>query len=97
MIFVHIIQIPIKLSYVLKRWSNVHHIFMEKMENIPHIHKFRNIQLIEHELNFLMSLVWAQQLPYFFFKKKLKKAAEKEDIHMKCCSTKYAHMIFAES
>ena len=68
MIFVFIIQIAIKLSYVIQCWSNVHHIFMEKMENIHHIQKFRNIQLIEHEFNFLMSLVWAQELPDFLKK-----------------------------
>ena len=45
MIFVHIINITIKLSYVLKRWSKVHQIFMEKIENAPKIYKFRNIQL----------------------------------------------------
>ena len=62
-IFVHIIKIAIKLDYVLMRWSNVHHIFLKKVENVPNINKFWNIQLIEHELSFLLSLIWAQQLP----------------------------------
>ena len=59
-IFVKIIKIAIKLEYVLKRWSNVHHNFLEKVENVPKINEFWNIQLIEHELNILLSLIWAQ-------------------------------------
>ena len=77
MIFIHIINISIELSYVLKRWSNVHQIFMEKVENIPWIHKFRNIQLIEHDLNFFLSLIWANKLPKFFEKHNLLQKTQK--------------------
>ena len=58
-IFVHIITIAIKLDYVLMRWSNVHHIFLKKVENVPKINKFWNIILTEYELNFFLSLIWA--------------------------------------
>ena len=50
---------------------------MKKIENIPKIHKFRNIQLIKHDLNFLLSLVCAQKLPNFFEKNKLLQEAQK--------------------
>ena len=70
------------------------------MENIPKIHKFRNIQLIKHDFNFLLSLIWAQKLPNFFkntnYYKKQKKGAENDEVLMKCFSIKYNHMTFVE-
>ena len=76
-IFVHIITISIKLEHVLMRCSNVHQTLLEKVENVPKINKFWNILWIEHELNFLLSLIWAQQLPKFFEKEKLLHESQK--------------------
>ena len=74
---------------------------MEEVENNPQIHKFWNIPLIEHELNFLLSLIWAQRLPHFLKKEKyymnLKKVAESEDMQTKCCTIRYFYMICVKS
>ena len=59
------------MNYVLNRWKVVHQLFLEKDMNSPKIHRFRNIHLIEADLNFVMKIIWAKKLPRFFEEKKL--------------------------
>ena len=59
------------MTYVLKRWHRVNQLFLEKDVNVSKIHRFRNIHLVEADLNFVLSLIWTKKLPQYFEGKKL--------------------------
>ena len=59
------------MNYILKRWRQVKQLFLEKDKNFPKMHRFRNINLIKADLNFVMSLIWAKKTTKIFRRDKI--------------------------
>lgn len=62
MISTSIIRITIANSYTLSRWKQVVALLTEKDPGSPHVHRFRKLDLIESDLNYVMRTIWGHNL-----------------------------------
>ena len=57
-----IINLAYKKEVILKRWEVTWEALLPKDKNTAYIHRFRNITLIEGDLQYLMKAMWSQSL-----------------------------------
>ena len=57
-----IMHLAYKNGVILERWKKVWEVLLKKDRNNNYIHRFRNITLVEGDVQFLMKCLWSKRL-----------------------------------